>query len=383
MRSERVMAATNGALPTGALAALIVLGSRNLAHFDAALVGYTFATLFAAFGITYRYAMWLQRPPTAMYWRRGWQVFCSGPAASAATSAPARPAPGRRLRRAIASSGGAARRGGRPLAASCGAASSPSAITFPLVFGWIHFETRARRPASRIASTSSASRPPRSRSIRCSVSSSSTGWSGRRCWSSSASCWRCAPRLRDHGAAALQQFGEDFLPLLLLFAISVTGLMLTASYTWMKGYAYDFLAILHADHGDLHAALAAVRQVLPYLPASGPARRRLLQGRRAAGEQAHCRRCGAAVRLADARRGPDRGRAATRLPLRDRRARGEHYQWICPACRRALLGAAHRARPGARTGSYGAPIGRSSSPTVRMSTCKRPIMATQPVATLD
>jgi nitrate reductase gamma subunit len=53
-------------------------------------------------------------------------------------------------------------------------------------------------------------------------------------------------RMRDHGAAALQQFGEDFLPLILLFAVSVTGLMLTASYTWMKGYAYDFLAILHA-----------------------------------------------------------------------------------------------------------------------------------------
>ena len=51
------------------------VGSRNLQHFDAALVGYTFATLFATFGITYRYAMWLQRPPTRMYWRRGWQVF--------------------------------------------------------------------------------------------------------------------------------------------------------------------------------------------------------------------------------------------------------------------------------------------------------------------
>jgi len=57
------------------LAALIVLGSRNLSHFDAALVGYTFAVLFAAFGITYRYAMWLQRPPTSLYWKRGWQVF--------------------------------------------------------------------------------------------------------------------------------------------------------------------------------------------------------------------------------------------------------------------------------------------------------------------
>ena len=31
-------------------------------------------------------------------------------------------------------------------------------------------------------------------------------------------------RMRDHGAAVLQQFGEDFLPLILLFAISVTGI---------------------------------------------------------------------------------------------------------------------------------------------------------------
>src|SRR5262249_60656699 len=53
-------------------------------------------------------------------------------------------------------------------------------------------------------------------------------------------------RLRDHGAAALQDFQEDLLPLFLLFAISVTGLLLTVSYTWLKGYAYEFLAITHA-----------------------------------------------------------------------------------------------------------------------------------------
>src|SRR5262249_62060379 len=49
-------------------------------------------------------------------------------------------------------------------------------------------------------------------------------------------------RLRDHGAAALQDFQEDLLPLFLLFAISITGLLLTVSYTWLKGYAYEFLA---------------------------------------------------------------------------------------------------------------------------------------------
>ena len=72
---EKIRSAISGVLATGVLAGLIVVGSRNLDHFDAALVGYTFATLFATFGITYRYAMWLQRPPTRMYWRRGWQVF--------------------------------------------------------------------------------------------------------------------------------------------------------------------------------------------------------------------------------------------------------------------------------------------------------------------
>src|ERR1051325_5909484 len=64
-----------GVCVTLTLGALILIGSRNLAHFDAALVAYTFSILFATFGLTYRYAMWLSRPPTAVYWRRGWQAF--------------------------------------------------------------------------------------------------------------------------------------------------------------------------------------------------------------------------------------------------------------------------------------------------------------------
>ena len=90
-------------------------------------------------------------------------------------------------------------------------------------------------------------------------------------------------RMIDHGAVATQQFGQDVLPLVLLFAISVTGLMLTASYTWMKGYAYDFLAILHAAHRDLHAAVSAVREALPHFPAARAARGELLQGGRRTG----------------------------------------------------------------------------------------------------
>ena len=38
----------------------------------------------------------------------------------------------------------------------------------------------------------------------------------------------------------------DFFPLILLFAISVTGLALTVSQVWLRGSLYSFLSILHA-----------------------------------------------------------------------------------------------------------------------------------------
>src|SRR5215831_9873766 len=53
----------------------ILLGSRNLRNYDPALLLYTFGAMFSAFAITYRYTVWLQRPPTRLYWRRGWQLL--------------------------------------------------------------------------------------------------------------------------------------------------------------------------------------------------------------------------------------------------------------------------------------------------------------------
>src|SRR4051794_11847409 len=72
---EQTRAITWGLVAAGLLGVAIFVGSRNLRHIDAALVGYTFACLFAAFGLGYRYSMWLQRPPTWRYWWRGWQSF--------------------------------------------------------------------------------------------------------------------------------------------------------------------------------------------------------------------------------------------------------------------------------------------------------------------
>ena len=75
LRKDVLYAAGWATILTVITALLVVVGSRNFDHFDAALIAYTFATLFAVFGITYRYVIWLQRPPTGLYWRRGWQTF--------------------------------------------------------------------------------------------------------------------------------------------------------------------------------------------------------------------------------------------------------------------------------------------------------------------
>src|SRR5690242_18591122 len=74
-RSEVARATIWGIVVAATLVALIYFGSNRLRHFDAALIPYTGAAVFSAFGIGYRYAMWLQRPPTRRYWFRGWQLF--------------------------------------------------------------------------------------------------------------------------------------------------------------------------------------------------------------------------------------------------------------------------------------------------------------------
>jgi len=58
--------------------ALVFSGSRKLQNFDAALVTYLFGTVFAFFGIVYRYSVWLQRPPTWIYFKRGITYLVTG-----------------------------------------------------------------------------------------------------------------------------------------------------------------------------------------------------------------------------------------------------------------------------------------------------------------
>jgi hypothetical protein len=64
-----------GLLAAGIVILGIYVGSRGLRDFDTALVSYAAATVFAAFGVGYRYAIWLSRPPTMRYFRRGLELL--------------------------------------------------------------------------------------------------------------------------------------------------------------------------------------------------------------------------------------------------------------------------------------------------------------------
>lgn len=338
---EKVRAGAWGVLFTAVLAALIVVGSRRLTHFDAALVGYTFATLFAAFGVTYRYAMWLQRPPTRLYWRRGWAAM----ATPAFAGRNAREFV-RRLFFGLAANRFIFRRGRLRGVAhwlimwGCLLAA---AITFPLVWGWIHFTTvPGDLDRYRTMVFGFPVQDFRVESVFAFVLFHGLVWSSFLVIAGVMIAVR--RRLLDHGAAALQQFGEDFVPLILLFAISVTGLLLTASYTWMRGYAYDFLAIVHA---------ATVIFTLLYLPFGKlfhvfqrPAQLGVgfYKDAGARGEQAECRRCRrpyAPVALVRDLMTVE-GELGFRYEM-PAATGAEHYQQICPRCRRALFGLAQGA----------------------------------------
>lgn len=223
------------------LVVAIVVGSRNLQNFDPPLVVYTFASIFAAFGVTYHYCVWLQKPPTKRYWQRGWQLFFREGLSGAVKLLTV-------MFTHIFAQTFIARRSKlrwvmhQFLFWGCTIAA---AITFPLVFGWIHFGTLPNDQLMYVPYVFGFPTAPFPvHSVLAWVTFHVLDFAAVFVIIGVAlSLFR---RMNDSGAQAVQSFAMDFVPLILLFAISVTGLALTASNMWFGGAMYNFLSITHA-----------------------------------------------------------------------------------------------------------------------------------------
>jgi len=239
---EQLRAGAWATLWTGLLVAAIVVGSRNLENFDSALVIYTFAVIFATWGVVYHYNVWIGKPPTRLYWERGWQLFRErgilrsfvGTAKVAATHLVGQ----RFIKRR------STQRWWMHQFLFWGCLLGV-AITFPLVFGWISFKSA---PENQMVYITYLFGFPAG-SFALGTITAETLFHGLDIAAVlvlAGIALALARRMRDAGAQTVQSFAMDFFPLIVLFAISVTGLALTVSQVWLRGESYSFLAILHA-----------------------------------------------------------------------------------------------------------------------------------------
>lgn len=336
VRSLDRRGAVAGAATMLLLGAGVVLGSGNLRNYDPVLLTYTFGVLFSAFAVAYRTAVWLQRPPTALYARRGLELLRKGNPLRNLLFAARAAAENLAAHRFIKK-----RSTLRWLTHALIAWGSmlAAAVTFPLVFGWLHFETLPDAPGVYVVKlfglgvgrfdTASPVRYVMFNLLNVSavMVTVGVGLALRR-------------RLRDGGSMSRQQFGNDIVPLLLLLAISLTGLMLTFSAYALQGAGYQPLSLVHA---------LVVSAALLYVPfgklfhiVQRPLHVGVLLYKREgeAGPKAHCARCGEAFAGAMHRDDLAAVLKASGVPV---------PLDLCPRCKRASLGAAQgRAMEAAR-----------------------------------
>ena len=227
---------------------LILVGSRSLQNFDAALVAYLFGTLFAIFGIVYRYTVWIQRPPTKTYFKRSIKALLSKEFLHFSWFSI------QDFFKNIVFQNFIIRRGKKKgiahlmMAIGC---TMAFAITIPLTFGWIHFtlvpDTGLNPNVEDIYTAHFFGFEVFNFPVKSIVGFFTFGALN---WCSVlviiGATYFLQKRLKDPGLIATQTFEGDILPLLLLILVSLTGLGLTLDYEFMHGKAYEFIAVTHA-----------------------------------------------------------------------------------------------------------------------------------------
>lgn len=327
-----------GGVAVAVVLALTFVGSDGLVWFDAALVGYLFGIVFAVFGVVYRYAVWLRRPPTAMLNRRGWDAFRQRKLHNAAALPSL-------VATQLLTQGFIRRRSRTRWMAhqfvfwGCVLAAL---VTFPLTMGLLHFESVGQQAdryqvfVSRVGTVDFDAE-------------SIAGWLIFHALDIAAVLVLAGVfiflrrRLRDPGALATERSG-DFLALAGLFAVSATGLFLTISSTWLKGRFYAALNTVHALTVILGLMYLPFGKLFHIFQRPGNLGVAYYKRANDSGPPAVCRRCG--VGFASAQQIADIIEVLPQLGFDYEIDSGGNYQDTCPQCRRALVTQAQSSRVG-------------------------------------
>ena len=331
-RSVSGRAALAGAVVSCLLILAIVFGSRLLHDFDSALLPYAVASVFLAFGVAYRYTVWVSAPGARRLFKNGWgSLFSAENFRRTPTALPKMIATYLGFQKFLGARSHARWAAHQLIFWGCILAAL---ITFPLTWGWFTF-------------TSDTGSGPgyEMRIWGLKVigfdSLNIIGWLMFHGLDIAAVLvipgagyflWR---RMKDRGAITGQRFAYDMVPLLALIIISVTGLLLTFSSIFLHGGGYEFLAILH---------MVSVVFTLIYIPFGKFFH--IVQRPAAVGMQLFkytgrqddevfaCRRCGEAI---------DTGPYVENLrgTMRDLELGFDAWAEYCPRCKRVLRGNAY------------------------------------------
>ncbi len=329
---------TWGLVAVAVVVALTFFGSGQLAWFDAALVGYLFGTVFAVFGVVYRYAVWLRRPPTAMLNRRGWDAFRTGTGLNLVAL------PGLVTTHLLTQGFIRRRSRARWLAHQLvfWGCLLAAAVTFPLTLGLLHFESVGQDAADYRVYVAQLG------TVQFDAGSI-LGWIVFHALDIAAVLVLggvfifLRRRLHDPGALAVERSG-DFLALAGLFAVSVTGLFLTVSSTWLDGRFYAALNTVHALTVILGLMYLPFGKLFHIFQRPGNLGVAYYKAANDEGPPAVCRRCGEG--FASAQQIADLQAVLPAVGLDYTIDGGGNYQDTCPRCRRAGVTLAQSVRVG-------------------------------------